>query len=72
METPSFTEINLTDILDGIIKARQSLGYLADGSKDPQLTSILMLVEESLSYTEQGLQYLIDVGIDKELESQQG
>ena len=70
MKTGDFSGINLTDIMDGIIKARQSIGYLADGSKDSQLTSILMLVEESLGYTEQGLQYLIDVGIEEELKNQ--
>lgn len=73
MKTDSSTEkIGFTDIMDGISKARGAIGYLADGSKDPQLTSILMLIEESLEITEQSLQYLIDVGIDEEIESQQG
>lgn len=66
--TFSSTEISLTDILDGINKARGSLGYLADGSRDHQLTSILMLIEESLGITEQGLQYIINKGIGEEVQ----
>lgn len=63
----SSSEIHLNDIMDGIIKARGSVGYVADSSRDPQLTSLLMLIEESLGITEQGLQYIIEKGISEEI-----
>lgn len=61
----SSKEISLMDIMDGIVKARGSIGFVADGSKDEQLTSILMLVEESLCVTEQSLRYIMDNGTEE-------
>lgn len=72
MSNSSLSEIGLIDVMDGIIKARGAIGYVADSSGDSQLTSLLMLIEESLEITEQGLQYMIDAGIDGELANQQG
>ncbi len=63
----SSTEICLMDIMDGIVKVRGSIGYIADSSKDNQLCSLLMLVEESLEITEQGLRYIMDKGIEEEI-----
>ena len=70
MESPSSTEISLIDVMDGIQKARGSIGYLADNSSDSQLTSVLMLIEESLSMTQQSLQYMFDRGIEDEFADQ--
>lgn len=71
MSNSSSPEIGLIDVMDGIIKARGAIGYVADMSGDPQLCSLLMLIEESLGVTEQGLQFMINAGIDDELQEGQ-
>ncbi len=67
MSTTPSSETNFMDIMDGIVRARGSIGYIADNSQDPQLTSLLMLIEESLESTENSLQYLIEQGQEEEL-----
>jgi len=67
MATTSSSEKDFTDILDEIVKARGSIGYIADNSQDQQLTSLLMLIEESLESTENSLQSLIEQGQEAEL-----
>jgi len=63
--------LDFQDLADEMIKNRLALGHIADTCQDPQLTSLLMIMESSMQNTENILQFLIGEGIEEERASLQ-
>jgi hypothetical protein len=70
-ENEEKTEIDWMDIRDRLIKDRGAIGFLSDHVADNQLCCMLMLIEESMTVTENMISFIIEKGLDEELAEQQ-
>ena len=65
------TEVDWMDIRDRLVKDRGAIGFLSDHVADDQLCCMLMLIEESMTVTENMISFMIEKGLDEELAGQQ-
>lgn len=54
----------MDDLNNKLSRDRKALGFIADKTDDPQLCSLLMVLEESMEASEMMLQHLMENGIE--------